>query len=551
MSEEFNDIRIVLAIDFGTTYSGYAYAHVASPDRILVKDDWDGVEGRLKLPTVIKYKENSYDSIELWGYRALARRPSKKEKANPKSSKPVERFKLHLSKSLKEKPFLPDNLNYKKVITDYLNKLCESIKETLSLVFPEVDLHSNVLIVLTVPAEFVDNEIIIMRECAFNAGFLKEKSSNNLRFTTEPEAAAIDCLNSIVKEQNNLNPGDSFMIVDCGGDTVNITTRELLEDDKLTERTVRGGDYCGSTFVDQEFLKFIGKKTGPFAIEQMKEHHYDQLQYIVQEFCRLAKYKFTGEETGFEPFELDFDEIPVIKQYIKGEEREKLEISYWFIEIDFEEVKEMFDPVIERIINLIKGQLDQIENDCSAMFLVGGFSESKYLQARIKSEFLEVFPSISAPILPITAVLKGAVLYGLRESTVATRKLTQTYGTDIVRRWQPNDPFSPNGYVSAFETLAKLGDLVTENYKVIKKFQPFSLLQREISFNMYATKKENAKYCNDDGVTLLRAWVIELPENENFDDITIVFTLTFNVEIIATAVNQNTGEKYQINFDYE
>ncbi|CAI2192069.1 14405_t:CDS:2, partial [Funneliformis geosporum] len=376
MSEE--DIRVVLAIDFGTTYSGYACAHVANPDSIIIKDNWDGVEGRFKIPTVIKYKDDFYDSIESWGYSALAQ-------------------------SLKEKPFLPDNLNYKKVITDYLNKFCESIKETLHITWPGVDLHSNVSIVLTVPAEFVDNEITIMRECAFNAGLLKEKYSNNLRFTTEPEAAAIHCLNSIVKEQHNLNPGDSFMIVDCGGGTVDITTLELLENNKLSERTIRGGDYCGSTFVDQKFLEFIGKMTGPFAIEQMKEHHYAQLQYIVQEFCRFAKFKFTGEESVFEPFELDLDEIPVIKQYIKGEEEETLKSLYWFIEINFEEVQGMFDPVIERIINLIKGQLDQIENDCCAMFLVGGFSESKYLQTRIKKEFYELFPSILVPAIPIAA----------------------------------------------------------------------------------------------------------------------------------------------------
>ncbi|CAI2187060.1 17211_t:CDS:10 [Funneliformis geosporum] len=478
MSEEYKDIRVVLAIDFGTTYSGYAYAHVSSPDKITVKDNWDGIDGRFKIPTVLKYKDDSYESIESWGNSALA-----------------------------HKPFLPDNLDYKKVITDYMKKLCESIKETLPTTWPVVDLnsnwdlHSNVSIVLTVPAEFVDNEIKIMRECAFNAGLLAEKFSNNLRFTTEPEAAAIHCLHSIVKEQNNLKPGDSFMVVDCGGGTVDITTRELLEDNKLSERTVRGGDFCGSTFVDQKFLEFIGEMTGPFAIEQMKENHYAQLQYIVQEFCRYAKFKFTGEESVFEPYELDLDEIPVIKQYIKGEEEETLESLEWFFEIGFEDIKGMFDPVIERIINLIKGQLDQIENVCSAMFLVGGFT----------------------------------VLYGLNESTVATRKLPQTYGTDIVRKWQPSDPFSPNGYVLAFETLKKLGDSVPENYKIIKHFQPFSLLQRKISFNMYATKKENAKYCNDNGVTLLREWEIELPENENLDDVTIVFTLTFGVEITATA----------------
>ncbi|CAG8736243.1 743_t:CDS:1, partial [Funneliformis mosseae] len=108
--------------------------------------------------------------------------------------------------------------------------------------------------------------------------------------------------------------------------------------------------------------------------------------------------------------------------------------------------------------------------------------------------------------------------------------------TDVVRKWQPTDPYSPNGYVVAFETLAKRDKNVAINNKVIKKFRPFSLLQREISFKIYTTKKTNVKYCNDDGVTLLSELVMKLPENENLEDVIIVFTLVFGgVEIIATA----------------
>lgn len=72
-------------------------------------------------------------------------------------------------------------------------------------------------------------------------------------------------------------------------------------------------------------------------------------------------------------------------------------------------------------------------------------------------------------------------------------------------------------------------------------------MQRSISFDLYVTKALNAKFCNELGVSLLRPWEIELPENVNYEDVTILFTLTFGaVEILATAENQKTGEKYQV-----
>src|SRR6266498_3232164 len=98
------------------------------------------------------------------------------------------------------------------------------------------------------------------------------------------------------------------MIVDCGGGTVDLTTRKLLENEKLDEITEREGDYCGGSFVDEEFLKFIGKKVGKSALDMVREKHYGQLQYMVQEFCRRIKIQFTGQEgSRSQPPELDLN----------------------------------------------------------------------------------------------------------------------------------------------------------------------------------------------------------------------------------------------------
>jgi hypothetical protein len=107
----------------------------------------------------------------------------------------------------------------------------------------------------------------------------------------------------------------------------------------------------------------------------------------------------------------------------------------------------MFDPVVNRIIKLIYSQLSNAQEKCSAMFLVGGFSESIYLQQRIKKEFQNQVNVISVPTHPTTATLRGATLYGLSlfnskndnmEVTrfiITTRILKYTYGIKVRNYW--------------------------------------------------------------------------------------------------------------------
>ncbi|CAB5380850.1 unnamed protein product [Rhizophagus irregularis] len=462
MASSKQDIEVVVAIDFGTVSSGYAYANKSNPGEITVENKWDGFKG-YKTPTIIKYDE-SYSSIISWGFSALPEKPRKK--GNDNQSKPIELFKLFL---FKEKSFLPDNLDYKRVISDYLRKLGEMIKGKVNNIWSSLNFYSQVLIVLTVPVEFDDDAIAIMRDCAFNANLIKERDSRYLLFITEPAAAAIHCLNSL--EKNKLKPGDSFIVVDC------------------------------------EFQRYeVVLKNYPSILEEARK----------QGFLKESD-------------------------------------SVW---VEFSDVRGMFDPLINKIIDLIKGQLAQQPNKkSSVIMLVGGFSESKYLQDRIIKEFNKTVSDISVPLQPMIAAVKGGVQYGLRTDMRVHTVLRRTYGTDAIRKSLPGDPPSqilPNGYTIIFDPLAERGKPILVNEKVVRVFKPHSMMQRSISFDLYVTKALNAKFCNDPGVSLLRPWEIELPENDNYEDVTILFTLTFGaVEILATAENQKTGEKYQVKVKYD
>jgi hypothetical protein len=81
------------------------------------------------------------------------------------------------------------------------------------------------------------------------------------------------------------------MVVDCGCEIVDLTTRKLLEEERLSEIIERKRENYSNIFIDQEFLKYVERRVGSSAMKLLKENQYSQLQYMVQEFIR----RFTKE----------------------------------------------------------------------------------------------------------------------------------------------------------------------------------------------------------------------------------------------------------------
>ncbi|GES81271.1 hypothetical protein GLOIN_2v1030945 [Rhizophagus clarus] len=312
------DIRIVVAIDFGTTFSGFAYSNRSDPE-IITNDVWPQQIGSLKTNTVLQYVSN-YQNVIKWGIPALAQKQTKHVRKNKdlSPSKTVELFKLHLGNiSQNEKPPLPHQLSYEKAISDYLRELG---KETISTRWHGIKFFEHVLLIISIPAEFDDKAKDTKRKCLYNAGLTDSKRSNKVEFTTEP----------------------SFIVVDCGGGTVDLTTRRLLKDNKLSEIIERTGDFC--------------------------ENYYGQMQYMIQQFCQKLKFHFTGNINDFDSFEFDIEEIcPVLKQYCNDHIEEEMEENDWIIDINFEDLKSMFDPVVGKIISLIRGQLDSSKDTVNVL----------------------------------------------------------------------------------------------------------------------------------------------------------------------------------------
>ena len=98
---------------------------------------------------------------------------------------------------------------------------------------------------------------------------ISREDSSKLVLCLEPEAACMACEDQRLSEQGAagreiLNVNDRFMVLDCGGGTVDITMHKVdqMMPLKLSEIRARdGGDY-GSTYVDQEYQKFLMELIG-------------------------------------------------------------------------------------------------------------------------------------------------------------------------------------------------------------------------------------------------------------------------------------------------
>lgn len=149
------------------------------------------------------------------------------------------------------------------------------------------------------------------------------------------------------------------MIVDCGGGTVDLTTRTLLKDNQLGEITESGCDFCGSIYVDEGIKGFLSKNLGisEEKMTQIYKENYGQFQKFFQNDFDFIKFGFKNDKENFKSYWLDVSEhFGFLKEFASDEMKERLQNDDidWCLELDFDSMKEMFDDQVEPIIHLIR-----------------------------------------------------------------------------------------------------------------------------------------------------------------------------------------------------
>ncbi|KAG0308149.1 hypothetical protein BGZ98_008806 [Dissophora globulifera] len=453
------DFPIVVAIDFGTTFSGCAYAYAPDDKEARLISAWPKQNIQYaKTPTLNLYKEvNGEQKMVEWGWR------SKLAMESPSSSQYTQLYQY--------KPYLDENLDMKTwtnpvsvpdAISDYLHSLHEYATDKILQEFGPSYSRQKFRYCLTVPAMWSDKAKDVMRQAAIRANIISEADHpDRLMLVSEPEAAALYCERAC--KQYDLDHGDRFLICDAGGGTVDLIVYDITltsEGQRLSEVTKGHGASCGSMFIDLNLGNLLIKKFGV----QGATFPSDIIPTLVDTFAYQLKPQFDGIEDVYLslPRNSCFDDIV---------DPEAIGIDGGYMCLKASELKEVvFEPVVKKVLVLIQEQLDKAK-DCSAIFMVGGFGSSTYLLDRVKQEFHGMVRTISAPHKPEVAVVCGAVYVGLNPKTVTARVTRRCYGIKVHEKFEEGiDPVALKRHwiegvrcTDRFSSMIRKGKLVQMN----------------------------------------------------------------------------------------
>ncbi|KAI1154192.1 actin-like ATPase domain-containing protein [Nemania diffusa] len=437
-----SDRKVLVAVDFGTTHSAVAWVQTRSNAQSRsqqIVDEWpDKADTRDKVPTTLQYDNNE-------GRQALEGPPSRWgfETENDPQEPKYQWFKLELDPTLRsmlarkypKTAIQPKPEHVEKLVTDYLGVLRKHAEGRIKASFAGLGdallRHVPWEYIITVPAVWPETAQNITRKCAADAGMAP---ASPVQIITEPEAAGIYALEH-VSQEIQLTIGDTFVICDAGGGTVDLisyTVTSLKPVPRLEESAAGNGGLCGSTFLDRQFDDWLRRKFSGFY-RWDDGYHTDALTRWESEIKR----NFNGDTT--KRFYVPARGLPDTPDLgIRGNK----------FEIPGKRVKELFEPVIAEILGLVNSQIAETrrnEKIVKAVLLAGGFGRNEYLKKRIQQEVGETI-KVERMKDCNTAIVRGALIRGLAGNTVGPRRPTIWVDSRISRKhygigvWTVYDP---------------------------------------------------------------------------------------------------------------
>ncbi|KAG7087569.1 hypothetical protein E1B28_013524 [Marasmius oreades] len=516
--------KMSVSIDFGTTFSGVAYgsSRIAGGQvqQIL---NWPGAtETFRKIPTCLLYDEHG--RVLAWGLEAKNAGPM------PGTLR-CEWFKLFLEpNALREEsaidprlPPLPPGKKPIDVIVDFLSHLWEYAKVQITQVTGAVSDLDTADVWLTVPAAWDAQGCNIMREAAIIAGLVQNARAGDdrdwrdrLRIITEPEAAAVHCAH--LTDLHHLKPSQNFVVCDAGGGTVDLAVYKIIGQMthlEIAEIAARSGANCGSLFLDLRFRELVRTLLADHPA------HLDpaSLAYFMHSFSESDKLDYAGVQDDETTFHFTCFNVEDANDPSVGLIDGQLSIPGVLLR------REVFDPVIEQVLNLIEDQLKKVEQRIDALLLVGGFAGSEYLKQRVEAQFSSRIRIIARPADADTATLRGAARYGLAQRPLVSNVIApRSYIMKVKlpadqEDWQKRPAYIKNndaGYPiceNRLQYLVQKGAIIRKGQRLTTKFCKYSQDAQDSSFVavLYTSDSEKTMRYTDEGETSeLCKWTVDL-----------------------------------------
>ncbi|XP_072177149.1 uncharacterized protein [Diadema setosum] len=598
---------VVVAIDFGTTFSGYAYSLVQEPESVHIMRKWEGGDPgvtNMKTPTTLLLTpEGNFHSF---GFTA---RDFYHDMDHNEALRWLyfDKFKLTLHGD--------PNLNLQTEITaangqkfsalsvfeHSLRFFREHALEELCDQSDDGQVDSNqIRWVLTVPAIWKQPAKQFMRQAAYKAGLASPSRPDQLLIALEPEAASIyirklrlrelapehqsqrqkwlrSSVGNIAKSNSQVSEkirhGTRYMVVDCGGGTVDITVHEVEEGPgTLKELHKAAGGMHGSVNVDQEFEQLLVNIFGSTFIEEFKVKRPAGWVDLMIAF-EARKRNASPWKNNPLNVSLPFSFIDYYKKFTKSKTVEEAIRSYNDADVKWssqgmmrftpEGMQRLFAPTLASITAGVEEVLHSPSlQGISYLFVVGGFAQSALLQTAMRKKFSNDLRIIIPRDLGLS-ILKGAVQFGLDPSAVRVRRSRLTYGVGVLNKFQPGKHPEEKKVTKdnmdwckdIFDTFVQSDQSVAVGDKVTRSYTPAKPSQQEIIINIYCSDRENVRFITDAGVRKCGTLHIDVSDSQCSPSLQgrreLQLTMQYgDTEIKVSALDVPTGKCVKSSIDF-
>ncbi|KAG6016208.1 hypothetical protein E4U43_004060 [Claviceps pusilla] len=411
--------KLIIALDFGTTYSGVAFCFANQTDaKPIAIMNWPGNHGisAPKIPTIIEYTREATKGFR-WGASVDKLNGgiiAIKLLLDPDQERPLYLPSKNIKKELQSLPKKPFE-----IAADFIGAIYEHALEEISKTVPKAYMDMcDKEFVLSVPAVWSDAAKNATLKAAELAGI------EPVTVVKEPEAAA---LYSIKTLDFSIKKNDAFVVCDAGGGTVDLISYEVMATMpqlKVKELVPGTGGMAGSLGLNQRFAAAVEDLVGDLQWLKLKTSR--AWSFAEKQFDQEIKTAFRGEMD--EEYFVNFPMADLWDDPDSG-----LKQSTW--RLTGRDLTKIFEPLVADILRMIEHQVQEVQlkrtnKDISGIFLVGGFGSSRYLMQRVAQHFPKI--QVLQPSDAWAAIVKGSALSKLPgQAAVTSTCATRHYGTRV------------------------------------------------------------------------------------------------------------------------
>jgi hypothetical protein len=490
---------LVVAIDFGTYGTGFAYAQAAEaakspPERdMFVFRDWEHSDRFRYFKTRTALLRAKTGEVVGWGNDAVYRAEIDQDQGTL-----TEYFKPDLTSASAEarEQAVADSV-------DFLSGLRTRILAHLARRHIRVP-EDRIRWCLSMPVQdggLEGYDSVLRTEIAPAAGFPADR--DRLVTALEPEAAAL-CLHAASDDDDFMRGGNVFTVVDAGGGTVDISTFQVRDDSSLNQVGLVAGGRLGSKNLNNNFLGLVLERLRKLRGWQRDASPEPGDWQIIRSSWESYKRQWNSLSASLYsirvPRRADRESDP--PGPLSGDDGE---LSFSVADI----AGEVFGPLVSGIISRVDVALSEVSEGLKSqrILLVGGFGGSPYLQQELRDHVGHRVPVICFPDPDSAeAVLRGTVHYGLNPRSVHERRIQYTYGLEIAgpcerpqlphparhRTVQAAQFSQPEEVCDHLRLFARRGEVIRgRTERSLGRLRPSSYRQGEVVFKLFTSQDDD------------------------------------------------------------